>query len=137
MPPWVSRISGPSIRRAGWATMPHGAGSSSRMKAYCGFPGRPSKFPLLKSLPSWTKAELQPADQQLPLVDHLRRQVIVEHDEQLIVVHDFILPLGAVDGLEVGELFAGHVEAFPVHVFVVRGPACLLYTSDAADDLLC
>src|SRR5271154_6733178 len=39
------------------------------------------------------------ADQEFPLVDHLRRQMVVEREEELFVAHNLLTPLGAVDGL--------------------------------------
>ena len=47
---------------------------------------------------------LQPADQQLALVDHLRRQVIVQVDEQLLVLDHLAAPLRRVDALQLVEL---------------------------------
>jgi len=71
--------------------------------------------------------------------------VVVEGEEELFVAHDLLFPLGAVDGLEGVEggfhLFAGNVEALPVHVVEVRGPAdgsffALGAAADSVDDPL-
>ncbi len=40
------------------------------------------------------------ADKELPLVDHLRRKVVVEQEKELFVVHHFLAPCGAIDGLK-------------------------------------
>jgi hypothetical protein len=42
---------------------------------------------------------LKSADKQFALVDHLRRQVIVEQQEQLLMSHNLLLPLRAVHSL--------------------------------------
>ncbi len=69
----------------------------------------------------------------------------MEGEEELFVAHDLLFPLGAVDGLKSVEggfhLFAGNVEALPVHVVEVRGPAdgglfALCAAADAVDDPL-
>src|SRR5271170_467424 len=49
--------------------------------------------------------------------------MVVEGEEELFVAHDLLFPLRAVDGLEGVEGFAGEVEALPVDVVEVRGPA--------------
>ena len=50
------------------------------------------------------RGPLQPADQQFALVDHFRRQMVVQIDEQLLVVDDFRAPGGAIEGLQLLEL---------------------------------
>ena len=67
---------------------------------------------------------LESADQQFALVDHLRRQVVVEVDEELLVADDFACarPRGRL--LELVECArAENVEAGPVDVLVVGRPA--------------
>jgi len=66
---------------------------------------------------------LEAADEEFAFVDHLWWEVVVEQEEELFVAHDFFVPGGAVYVLELVEFGLGHVEAVPVHVFVVRGPA--------------
>jgi hypothetical protein len=66
---------------------------------------------------------LESADKQLALVDQLRREVIVEGDEELCVVRHLVLPGGQVNSLELVEGIATEIEAIPVDVFVVRSPA--------------
>src|ERR1700738_1955298 len=66
---------------------------------------------------------LQTADEEFPLVDHLGWEVVVEEEEEFLVAHDFLLPLGAVDGLEGVPGRAREGEAIPIDVFEVGGPA--------------
>ena len=66
---------------------------------------------------------LEAADQEFALVDHLWGEMVVEGEEELFVAHDLLFPLRAVDGLEGVEGFAREVEALPVDVVEVRGPA--------------
>jgi hypothetical protein len=66
---------------------------------------------------------LQAADEEFALVNHLRWEVVVEQEEELFVAHDFLLPLGAVDGLQLVEGGLGEVEALPTDVVEVRRPA--------------
>src|SRR5437868_15502744 len=47
---------------------------------------------------------LDPADEQFALVDHFRRQVIVEFDEQLFVAQNLLLPSGGIELLQFVEL---------------------------------
>jgi hypothetical protein len=65
----------------------------------------------------------------------------VEEEEEFFVAHDLLFPLLAIDGLECVEGFAGEVEALPVDVVEVRGPAdgrffALGAATDAVDDPL-
>src|SRR6185312_827280 len=78
---------------------------------------------------------LEAADEEFALVDHLGREVVMEEEEEGLVIHDLMTPLGTVDLLELVEGFAGEVEAFPVDVVVVGGPADgrLLADGAAAD----
>src|ERR1700738_3122692 len=84
---------------------------------------------------------LQTADEEFPLVDHLGWEVVVEEEEEFLVAHDLLLPLGAVDGLEGVPGRAREVEAIPIDVFEVGGPAdggffALGAAADAVDDTL-
>ena len=63
------------------------------------------------------------ADQQFALVDHLRRQVVVQVDEQFLVAEDFLAPRGAVHFLHLLEILAREVESRPFHVVEVGRPA--------------
>ena len=65
----------------------------------------------------------EPADQEFALVDHLRRQVIVQIDEQLLVLDHLFAPLRGIDSLHFLELLAVNVETTPVDVLVTRHPA--------------
>src|SRR5690606_15617929 len=65
---------------------------------------------------------LQPADQELALVDHFRRQVVVQVEEEFLVADDLAAPGVAIDLLEFLELLLRKVEADPVDVLVVRLP---------------
>ena len=47
----------------------------------------------------------------------------MEEEEELLVTHDLVLPLLAVDLLEGVEGGAGEIEAIPVDVFEVGCPA--------------
>src|SRR5215469_5173463 len=69
----------------------------------------------------------QPADQQLALIDHLRREVVMKQEEQLLVIHYLAAPGCPVDCLELvkkpTQLLAGDADALPVDVLKVRSPA--------------
>ncbi len=56
----------------------------------------------------------------------------MEQEEELFVVHDFAAPGCAVYFLQFVEGFAGEVEALPVDVFVVWGPADGSFFADGA-----
>ena len=66
---------------------------------------------------------LQPADQQFPFVDHLRRKMIMEIDEQLFMLDYFSFPGFAVDVLQPLESILRKVKTFPMNVLIVRRPA--------------
>ena len=48
----------------------------------------------------WCRGPSKPADQQLPLIDHLRRKMIMQQKKQLFMPDHLTLPLLAVYGLE-------------------------------------
>ena len=51
-------------------------------------------------IPEFVSAtDLQPADEEFAFVDHLRRQSIVEFDEELFVTKDLFAPGSAIEGL--------------------------------------
>src|ERR1039458_638384 len=68
-------------------------------------------------------ARLQAADQQFPLVDHLRGQMIVQVDKELFVSHHFFVPCLPVDGLQFVEALLGIVEPSPIDIFIGGQPA--------------
>src|SRR5665213_768413 len=68
-------------------------------------------------------SSLESADQELPLVDHLRREMVVDEQEELFVVHHLAPPLGTVNGLELVEGFAREGKPIPVNILVVGCPA--------------
>jgi hypothetical protein len=53
----------------------------------------------LMNAPGRWACRLQPADQQFALVDHLGRQVIMQFDQHLFLLHDLAAPCLAVEGL--------------------------------------
>ena len=57
---------------------------------------------------------LQPANEQFAFVDHLRRQVIVQIDEQLFMADDLSAPGLAIDFLQLFEFLARIIKALPV-----------------------
>src|SRR3984957_20551685 len=61
---------------------------------------------------------LKPANQQLALIHHLRRQMIVQFDEQLFVADHFAAPRGSVEGLHFVEFFLRIIEALPIDILV-------------------
>src|ERR1039458_10252979 len=64
-----------------------------------------------------------PADQQLPLVNHLRWQMVVHIDEQLFVPNQLLAPRRAIHFLHLVELRARNVDPRPFHIVVVGRPA--------------
>src|SRR5579863_3448602 len=66
---------------------------------------------------------LQAADQQLSLVHHFFRQVVVQLDEQLFVVNHFMFPGVAVERLQFIEPLLRKIEAGPFHIAVIGNPA--------------
>src|SRR6266511_1256888 len=64
------------------------------------------------------RSSLQPADEQLALVHHFRRQVIVELDEELLVLDHFAAPPRGIDALQLVEVILRQIEPAPVEVLV-------------------
>src|SRR5438045_3846702 len=67
--------------------------------------------------------ELETADEEFALVDHFLGEMVVELDEELFVVDDFVAPGFVVKMLQRVEFFFGKIEAVPLHVFVIGHPA--------------
>src|SRR5947208_283794 len=66
---------------------------------------------------------LKPADQQLALVDRLRREAVMKLDKQLFVRDHLGAPGGMVDHLELLEFFLREFEAVPFDVLVSGDPS--------------
>src|SRR5882724_9346541 len=65
----------------------------------------------------------QSADEELALIEHFWWETVVQRDEQLLMADDLSLPLFAIDGFQLLELFPGKFESIPDDVGVLRNPA--------------
>src|SRR5438552_15162356 len=72
---------------------------------------------------SFVGIPLESANKELSLIDHLRREMVMKQDEQLLVAHHLELPLVAVNRLKLIKSSAKEVEPLPVDVLKVRCPA--------------
>src|SRR5579863_1965080 len=66
---------------------------------------------------------LQAADKQLALIYHLGRQVVMQGDEELFVLHYFSSPRDAINVLQPIEKRPRKVQTVPLDVVVIGGPA--------------
>src|SRR5215471_8460656 len=65
----------------------------------------------------------QPANQQLPLINHLGWQAIVQIEKELFMPQDFLAPGSAIKGLQRCKLIFREIQSLPFDVVVVRRPA--------------
>src|SRR5262245_52916376 len=66
---------------------------------------------------------LQPADQQLALVDHFRRQPIVQIQKQLFLAKNFLSPGAVIEGLQLLNPLLRKIEPGPFEILVSWRPA--------------
>src|ERR1700730_7640030 len=92
--------------------------ASNFWSAKVGF-GRVGSGGKLESRSSDSEARaLQPADQELPLVDHFLGQVAVKPNEQLLVLNHFAVPLVAIEGLQLFEAIFRKMQTAPFKTLV-------------------
>src|ERR1700744_4556874 len=65
----------------------------------------------------------QPADQQLALVNHLRRQMVMQLEKQSLMLHHFLAPRRAIHFHQRIERCALKLQAAPVNVLISRSPS--------------
>src|SRR5688572_1901273 len=84
---------------------------------------RPSSMGLARTTMLHLHSILQPADQQLPLEDHLLRQIPRQLQEQLLLPEQLALELFVVDALKLPQVVQVDVEARKVDVLRAGHPA--------------
>src|SRR5690606_31463423 len=72
---------------------------------------------------SYPAGRLQPADEELALVEHFLWQVVVQVEEEFLVANQLLPPGRAIDGLQLLEGFARIIDSRPVDVIVPWLPA--------------
>src|ERR1700743_3002381 len=68
--------------------------------------------------PAAVFVSLKAANEKLALVNHLRRQMVMQRDEQFLMTHHLSTPLRAIHRFEMGEVLLLEVQASPVDVTV-------------------
>src|ERR1700721_640467 len=83
-----------------------------------------NRLPKLRSAFKATgRNHLQPANQQFSLVNHLRWQMVMQVEEELLVADHLSPPCGAVHGLELFKLLPRKLEPGPLDILVTRHPS--------------